>query len=494
MDFIPTDAGDTGNAGDGGGKPLPAAIRPRWHPKAMIYTVLVMAPVAAFLWIVLSGASMPAAVGIAAAPGAAAAAAPAYLNLSLLLAQITVIIAVARVLGILLKRLGQPQVVGEMIAGLALGPSLLGWVWPDASAWLFPAGTVRYIGVLSQLGIVLFMFLVGLELDLSSLRARGRHILIISHGGMALPMLGGGLLALLLYHDYSTAKTSFMGFSLFLGCAMSVTAFPVLARIIAERGLGATSLGATAMACAAVADVSAWALLAVSVSLERGTGGVCAILLRMGLGAAAFLGVMFFGVRHLLAWYWRKAGTDGKGFNTNGFSLILLVVLLAALATELLNAHAIFGAFVAGVAMPRDAKLGAAIKARMEDLLVVLLLPLFFAFTGLRTNVGLLSTSRDWWLAGLILAVAVAGKLGGSALGARASGICWREAGALGVLMNARGLMELVLLTIGLQDGVITPALFAMMVIMAVVTTMITSPVLARLVPVPALRGHAPPE
>jgi len=286
MDDTPTDAGDVGAASDDGGKALPAAIRSLLHPKA-IYAVLVIVPVALFVWIVLSGTSMPAAVGIAAAPGTAVAAVQTYLNLSLFLTQIAVIIAVARVLGILLKRLGQPQVVGEMVAGLALGPSLLGWLWPDASAWLFPAGTVRYLGALSQLGIVLFMFLVGLELDLTSLRNRSRHILVISHGGMALPMLGGGLLALLLYHDYATAKTSFMQFSLFLGCAMSVTAFPVLARILADRGLGATSLGATAMACAAVADVSAWALLALSVSLERGAGDVSAILLRMGLGVLA---------------------------------------------------------------------------------------------------------------------------------------------------------------------------------------------------------------
>jgi Kef-type K+ transport system membrane component KefB len=192
---------------------------------------------------------------------------------------------------------------------------------------------------------------------------------------------------------------------------------------------------------------------------------------------------MFFGVRRAIALYWRKAGSNKETLGHNEFSLILLVVLLSALATELLNAHAIFGAFVAGVIMPRDGKLRAAIESRLEDILVVLLLPLFFAFTGLRTNVGLLTTSKDWWLAALILGVAVIGKLGGSALAARASGIQWREASALGVLMNSRGLMELVILTIGLQDGIITPALFTMMVIMAVVTTMMTSPILAWLAP-----------
>ncbi len=470
---------------DGGSVTANTDHRPVWNSK-VIYTALVILPIAAFVWIVLSGKTLPAAVGVAAP---ASSTAQGIFHLPIFLTQVAIIIAAARIFGIVLKRLGQPQVIGEMIAGLALGPSLLGAVWPDGYAWLFPAGTVRFLNALSQLGIVLFMFLVGLELDLQNIRARGRHLLVISHAGMALPMLGGGLLALLLYHDYSTASTSFMEFTLFFGCAMSVTAFPVLARILAERGLSATRLGTTAMACAAIADVSAWALLALSVSIERGSGNTAMILWRMMLGAALFLGVMFFGVRRVIAFYWKKTDATKATLSHNEFSFILLVVLLSALATEMLNAHAIFGAFVAGVIMPRDGKLRAALESRLEDILVVLLLPLFFAFTGLRTNVGLLITSRDWWLAALILGVAVIGKLGGTALAARASGIQWREANALGVLMNSRGLMELVLLTIGLQDGIITPALFTMMVIMAVVTTMMTSPILARLVPSPKPAG-----
>lgn len=462
----------------------PADTRPVWNLKA-IYAGLVILPIAAFVWIVLSGKSLPPAIGLTAPLGAALPAEQTTLKLPLLLAQIAIIIAVARVFGILLKRVGQPQVIGEMVAGLALGPSLLGAVWPEGYAWLFPVGTVRYLNALSQLGIVLFMFLVGLELDLKSLRARGRHILVISHAGMALPMLGGGLMALLLYRDYATNHTSFVEFTLFFGCAMSVTAFPVLARILAERGLSATPLGTTAMACAAVADITAWALLALSVSIERGTGAASDILWRMIIGAVLFLGVMFFGVRRLMEFLWRKNGATQGTLSHNEFSLILLVVLLSALATELLNAHAIFGAFVAGVVMPRDGKLRAALESRLEDILVVLLLPLFFAFTGLRTNVGLISTGSEWGFAALIFGVAVLGKLGGSTLAARASGIPWREANALGVLMNSRGLMELVILTIGLQDGIITPALFTMMVLMAVVTTMMTSPILARLVPSP---------
>ena len=476
-------AGETGFTTDVSSNAPPADAQSGANLKA-IYAALVILPIAAFVWIALSGKSLPAAVGVAAPTSSAVLASQAVFRLPIFLAQIAIIIAVARLFGILLKRVGQPQVIGEMVAGLALGPSLLGSLWPEGYAWLFPTGTVRFLNALSQLGIVLFMFLVGLELDLKNLRARGRHILVISHAGMALPMLGGGLLALLLYHNYSTANTSFMEFTLFFGCAMSVTAFPVLARILAERGLSTTTLGSTAMACAAIADITAWALLALSVSVERGTGNTSAILWRMVIGGTVFLVAMFFGVRRLLEFYWRrKEQTKPSSLGHNEFSFVLLIVLLSALATELLNAHAIFGAFVAGVIMPRDGKLRAALESRLEDILVVLLLPLFFAYTGLRTNVGLISSGGEWGIAALILGVAVLGKLGGTTIAARTTGIQWREAGGLGVLMNSRGLMELVILTIGLQDGIITPALFTMMVIMAVVTTMMTSPILAWLVP-----------
>lgn len=447
------------------------------------YAALVIVPLAAFLLILFAGQKLPAPVGVAASRDNAIPAMQAVLRLPVFLAQIAVIIAAARILGVGMRKIGQPRVVGEMIAGLALGPSLLGMVWPAAYAWLFPAGTVRFLNALSQIGLVLFMFLVGLELDLRHVRERARQILVISHAGMALPMLGGGVLALFLYHNYAPPGNDFIEFALFFACAMSVTAFPVLARILAERGLTGTKLGMTAMACASMADVVAWSLLAVAVALERGTGNDLVVLGRILVGAALYLAVMFLLLRPMMAYGWRQALARGGKLDYNLLSLILLVVLVSALFTEAINIHAIFGAFVAGVIMPRDERLQFALRLRLEDILVVLLLPLFFAFTGLRTNVGLLAAPGDWGVAGLILLVAVAGKLGGTALAARAGGLGWREAGALGVLMNSRGLMELVLLTIGLQDGVITPALFTMMVLMAILTTMMTTPLFARMVP-----------
>jgi Kef-type K+ transport system membrane component KefB len=443
---------------------------------------MVIVPAIAFVWIVIFGRTLPPSVGIAASVTDPASKTLIVFSLPILLAQVAVVIAVARIFGFLLHRIGQPQVIGEMLAGLALGPSFFGWAWPAGYECVFPGGVAR-LNSLSQIGLVLFMFLVGLEINLKNVRARARQILVVSHAGMALPILGAGILSLFLYHDYSPSGNTFIEFALFFACAMSVTAFPVLARILAERNLKATHLGVTAMACASMADVTAWGMLALAIALERGTGSVTTILWHTLVGVAIYLSIMFFVIRPALAYLCRKtAARDGMPGH-NAFSLVILVILGSSLATELLNIHAIFGAFIAGVIMPRDERLQSAIRIRFDYLLVVLLLPLFFAFTGLRTNIGLLTMSRDWCFLVLIIAVAIAGKLGGSAVAARATGIGWREAGAIGVLMNSRGLMELVLLTIGLQDGVITPALFTMMVVMAIVTTMMTTPILSRIIP-----------
>ena len=286
-----------------------------------------------------------------------------------------------------------------------------------------------------------------------------------------------------LYHDYAPAGRNFIEFTLFFACAMSVTAFPVLARILAERKLTTTSLGITAITCASVADATAWIMLAFAVALEKGVGRAGTVLWETVAGSAIYLAVMFLVVRPALARFWQRAVANGRMLGHNEFSILILVILFSALFTELLNVHAIFGAFIAGVIMPRDEHLQAALRSRLEDVLIVLLLPLFFAFTGLRTDVGLLTTGHDWYFAFLIIVVAIAGKLGGTAVAARASGINWRQAGALGVLMNSRGLMELVLLSIGLQDGIITPALFTIMVLMAIVTTLMAVPLLSWIVP-----------
>ena len=450
----------------------------------LLYASLVIFPIIIFLVILFVGEKLPSSVGVAAPSENGNPTVPITFNLALMLSQSAVVIAVARVFGILFARFGQPRVIGEMIAGLALGPSFLKWAWPGAYDWIFPGGVAR-LNSLSQIGIVLFIFLVGFELDLKNVRNNFRQILVVSHAGMALPMLGSGLLAFLLFHNYAPAGNSFSVFALFFACAMSVTAFPVLVRILAERNLSNTSLGVTAIACASVADVTAWAMLALAVALERGNRNVSTVLWHTIIGATIFLLLMFFAVRPMLAYYWKTRTALRFMPSHNELSVIVLIVLLSALITEKINLHGIFGAFIAGVIMPRDEKLQAAVRMRFEDVLVVLLLPLFFAFTGLRTDIGLLATERDWCFAGLIFFVAVTGKLCGSAVAARATGFAWRDAGALGVLMNSRGLIELVLLTIGLQDGIITPALFTMMVFMAVGTTIMTTPIFSQLVRAP---------
>lgn len=444
---------------------------------SLAYAALVILPILAVVAIVAINEQLPAPVGIPYAYKASASD-QSLLRLSVFLGQIAVILAVAHGLGALMRHIGQPRVAGEIFAGLALGPSFLGAMWPEVYEWIFPPGSVRFLSGLSQIGLILFMFLTGLEIDLRRSGVRLGRALVVSHAGIALPMLGGVALALLLYHDYSTPQTTFMEFALFLGCAMSVTALPVLARILAEHGLFNTAFGTNAMACAATADATAWGMLAVIVALERETSEAWATLWITFAGAAVFLAFMFFAVRPLLTRAWDRKSAAGEAIGRNELVLVVLLIVLSAYAMELLHLHAIFGAFVAGLVMPRDDRLRIEIRTRFEDLMAVLLLPMFFALTGLRTNVGLLSSSAEYWLALLIIVTAVVGKLGGSVAAARVVGIGWREAGALGTLMNARGMVELVLLTIGLQDGIITPVLFTMMVFMALLTTVMTTPLL----------------
>jgi len=408
-------------------------------------------------------------------------------NLLLLLAQIAVILAAARVVGWLCRRVRQPQVVGEMVAGILLGPSLLGWAWPAASARLFPPESLGFLGALSQIGLLVFMFLVGLELDLRMLRERGRTAVAASNASVAAPLLLGVLLAAFLYPRLSDQSVPFAAFALFMGAAMSVTAFPVLARILDERGLTRTPLGAVALASAAVGDVTAWCLLAGVVLLVRVDAGGLPLWATVG-GSIAFVLVAVFVVRR------RLAGLE-RGFQRRGalsqdvLALVLGVALAFAATAEWLGIHAVFGAFMAGAVMPRGAPFVAAVREKLGDFTVVLLLPIFFAFTGLRTDIGLVSGVEMWGYAGLILLVAVAGKLGGSTLAARWTGMPWRESAALGVLMNTRGLMELVILGVGLEAGVISPALFSMMVMMAVATTLMTTPLL-HWIHAPSLEAH----
>ena len=407
-------------------------------------------------------------------------------NLLLLLVQIGAVLVAARVVGLLFRRIHQPQVVGEMVAGILLGPSLLGWAAPGVSARLFPAESLGFLNSISQVGLLIFMFLVGLELDPKLLRGKSHTAVVTSHASIVAPFFLGALLSLLLYPRFSDDSVTFTGFALFMGAAMSVTAFPVLARILTERGLTKTRVGAVAIACAAVDDVTAWCILAGVVAVVRSGTGALPLWITLA-GSAAFVAVMLGLVRPVLARVEGAYHRRGK-LTQDLLGGVLLLGLASAWVTEYLGIHALFGAFLAGAVMPKGERFVHALTDKLEDLTVVLLLPLFFAFTGLRTAFGLVEGAEMWGYAALIILVAVAGKWGGSTLAARFTGMTWREAGAVGVLMNTRGLMELVILNIGLDIGVISPALFAMMVLMALVTTFMTSPLLEWIYPARMIR------
>ena len=398
----------------------------------------------------------------------------------LLLSQMAGILVAARLVGRVVAVIGQPRVVGEMLAGIMLGPSFLGWVAPDLFQALFPPLSLGFLSALSQIGLVFFMFLIGLELDLKLLRGQGRAAVITSHASIILPFFLGACLALFLYPRLSDDSVSFTGFALFLGAAMSVTAFPVLARMLTEHGMLKTRLGTVTIAAAAVDDVTAWCILAVVIVVVRTAEATLSIPMMLG-GTLLYVAVMLTLVRWGLRRLEHVLEARG-GLSQDIVGVVVFLILASAWTTERLGVHAVFGAFLAGVVMPRDEQLVRPLLDRFHDLMVILFLPLFFAFTGLRTSVALI-TGDLWVYCALIIAVAVLGKLGGSALAARTSGMSWRDSWAIGTLMNTRGLMELVVLNVGLDIGVISPALFAMMVLMALVTTFMTSPVLARIYP-----------
>ncbi|MFD4718293.1 cation:proton antiporter [Streptomyces sp. NPDC058423] len=374
----------------------------------------------------------------------------------------------------LLRRFGQPPVIGEIAMGIVLGPSLLGWLWPEAQHWLFPESVLPYTSVLGQLGLLGFMFLVGLELDLGALRGSSRTAVAVSQAGMLVPLGLGALLAFPLYGRLAPDGVGFVPFTLFMAVAMSVTAFPVLARILVDRGLYGTPLGALAMACAAVDDVAAWCLLALVVALTA-AGSPFDALSAAGL-TVAFGVAMVLVVRPLLA-RWAARGRADRA--NDGVVLVLLFsgLCLSALATDLIGVHTLFGAFLFGVATPRGHRRVEASAARLRAVVVPVLLPLFFVHTGLSTEIGALAADPAQWLwTGALLAVAVLGKWGGAAGAARMCGRPWREAMSIGALMNCRGLTELVVLTIGLELGVIGPDLFTMLVLVALITTALTAP------------------
>ena len=406
-----------------------------------------------------------------------------------LVLQIAVILAVCRGVGSIFRKIGQPRVVGEMFAGILLGPSLLGWMAPGISAYLFPASSLGFLNALSQIGVVVFMFLVGLGINPKELKKHGHAAVLTSHVSITAPFVLAAFLSLYLYPKLSDDSVAFTSFALFMGAAMSITAFPVLARILAERDLLGSRLGTVAIACAAVDDVTGWCILAYIVVLIRSAHNPTPFWVTVG-GIVAFALIMIYGVRRMLHRYVTIYRERGQ-LSENLMALMLLLVLASALCTEWLGIHLLFGSFLMGAIMPKEQKFVRYILDRFETITVTLLLPLFFAFTGLRTNIGLVKGQEMWIYCGLIILVATVGKLGGSMLASWLSGMPVREAAGLGTLMNTRGLMELVILNIGLDIKVISPALFSMMVLMALVTTFMTAPLLGWLYPMRRNREHA---
>jgi len=409
------------------------------------------------------------------------------LNLFILVLQLTVVLAVCRVVGRLFQMIRQPKVVGEMFAGIMLGPSCLGWIAPHVSAYLFPASSLAFLNALSQIGVIVFMFLVGLGINPRALKKEGHAAVLASHVSITAPFVLASLLALYLYPRLSDDSVAFSSFALFIGAAMSITAFPVLARILAERNMLGTRLGTVAIACAAVDDVTGWCILAYIVVLIRATSSATSLWITLG-GITMFGLVMIYGVRRLLQGFATAYHRTGE-LSENMMALMLLLILIASLCTERLGIHLLFGAFLMGAIMPKEQRFVRYVLDRFETITVTLLLPLFFAFTGLRTNLALVKGPAMWMYCGLIIVVATVGKLGGSTVAAWLTGMPPRQAAGLGVLMNARGLMELVILDVGLDVGVISPALFSMMIVMALVTTFMTTPMLHLICPKEALGG-----
>ncbi|MFF0189773.1 cation:proton antiporter [Streptomyces sp. NPDC005244] len=398
---------------------------------------------------------------------------PAVSRMSHLFLVLALIMACCHVAGRVCRRLGQPPVIGEILTGTALGPSLLGAVWPSGQQWLFPRELLPVIDALAQVGLALFMFLVGYELNVGHVRGRGRVAALVSHASVAAPMIGGVLLAFVMYGRFADRGVGFPAFALFIAVSMSITAFPVLARILTDRKIDHTPVGALALTCAAVDDITAWCLLALATALGRGTSWT-SVLTTVAL-TAVFISVMLYGLRPLLA---RLA--ERHADRLGGGSALLLVllsgILLASFATDWIGIHPIFGAFLFGVVVPRGAVQTAAVE-QVRGITVVLLLPLFFAYSGLQTDFRLIGADPALWgWCALIVAVATVTKGAGSTAAARLTGLGWQESLSLGTLMNCRGLTELVVLGVGLDLKIITPTVFAMLVVMTLVTTVLTAP------------------
>lgn len=395
--------------------------------------------------------------------------------LPIFILQLVIIIIVSQVFAAAFKKMGQPSVIGEIVAGITLGPSIIGVFLPDFSKFIFPVASLSNIQMLSQVGLVLFMFVIGMELNLETLKKKAGAAVVISHASIVIPYALGVALSYFMYKTYAPANIPFYAFALFMGIAMSITAFPVLARIIKERNIANTRLGTITITCAAADDITAWCLLAFVIAIVK-AGSIGASFYTIVL-AIAYVGIMLYIVKPFLKKIVQQRNS-GNSIKRSSIALLFTILLLSAFGSELIGIHALFGAFMAGIVMPQKFDLRKQIIDKIEDVAVVLLLPLFFVFTGLRTQISLLNDSSLWMMCLVIILVAVAGKFGGSALAARVTGESTYSSLAIGALMNTRGLVELVVLNIGYDLGILTPQVFTMMVIMALITTFMTNPAL----------------
>ncbi|QBD74993.1 hypothetical protein EPA93_02885 [Ktedonosporobacter rubrisoli] len=400
-----------------------------------------------------------------------------------LLLQLIVILLVVQIFAYLSKKIGQQRVIGEILAGLALGPSLLGLLWPHLELQLFPLPPslpARFAGqlfperstlqTLGDIGLILYMFSLGVHLDINLMLRQSRNAAIISISSILLPLVLGGILGVFLYPSLKGSSATLLSFVLLVGTAMSITAFPVLARLLSEKKMLGIKVGMLALTSAAVGDIIAWCLLAYVIAVAH-AHGTLSVLYTVGLIILFAAGILLM-VRPMLDYIVRRVQLESLQM-----AICLFVLLGAAYITDLLSIHPIFGAFLAGIIMPRNAAFTSHIRS-LDRINTVLFLPVYFVFSGLNTQIGLLQGLSSWLICLLIFAAASVGKIVGGTLATRMTGNSWRDALSLGLLMNTRGLVELIVLNIGLQEKILSPTLFAMLVIMAIVTTMMVSPLL----------------
>lgn len=393
--------------------------------------------------------------------------------LAMLLLQVVAILFTARIFGFVFVKMGQPSVIGEIVAGIVLGPSVLAQIFPEVSAFLFSPDTLGNINILSQIGLIFFMYVIGMELDISEVKKKWNETILISHSSTIFPFFCGTIAAYWTYPTYASHTTPFISYALFIGISMSITAFPVLARIIQEKGLTKSHLGTLSLASAANGDVTAWCLLAAVIAIAQ--SGTFVGALYTILFAALFLLFMFFVLRPFL----NIIGNiyhNKEVVNKTIVAFMFFILILSAYITEILGIHALFGAFMAGVVMPSNVKFRKIMTEKVEDVALAIFLPLFFVSTGLKTQIGLISTPQEWLVCGMFIVIAIFGKFIGTTIPARFAGETWRDSWIMGALMNTRGLMELIILTIGYEMKILPPSIFVMLVLMTLVTTFMTGP------------------